>query len=333
MIGASKCKKRGRAYLTHLNDNVDCLGSSTIFAGGMPKGGPFLGFLGGFVGQPFTDKKALSVSPSRLPFTLPFSGLHAKREKVKSGPGQCVVKHTEALPAFGCNARKLRQRRRDALQGDPEYRRDQPVRPVGALQVASNSENRLCDKYFGSLTLLRRVPCSTKEEMEACVEISVKAQQSWREVPVQQRARVLAKLVTLLNQHKAELANVIVRENGKTYIDAEGDVARGIEVVEHACAMPTLMMGETAEQVVCPQPTTPSSAHLHTRFARPSPPPSSSGAPTPPASVDGVSALPDVCPSFPRSRASESILLYPSARTQITHARVSQSRPKPAQGA
>lgn len=85
--------------------------------------------------------------------------------------------------------------------------------------------------------------------MEACVAQAIQAQKSWREVPVQQRVRVLIKLVPLLHEHKSDIVQAMVRENGKTVIDAEGDLSRGIEVVEHAISLPTLMMGETVEQI------------------------------------------------------------------------------------
>jgi malonate-semialdehyde dehydrogenase (acetylating)/methylmalonate-semialdehyde dehydrogenase len=57
------------------------------------------------------------------------------------------------------------------------------------------------------------------------------------------------KLVALLHENKDEIVQAMVRENGKTVIDAEGDLARGVEVVEYAISMPCLMMGETVEQI------------------------------------------------------------------------------------
>lgn len=85
--------------------------------------------------------------------------------------------------------------------------------------------------------------------MNAIIENAVAAQKKWREVPVQQRVRVLIKFHTLLVANKDAIADIIVRENGKTKVDAIGDVTRGIEVVEHALAMPTLMMGDSIEQI------------------------------------------------------------------------------------
>jgi malonate-semialdehyde dehydrogenase (acetylating)/methylmalonate-semialdehyde dehydrogenase len=53
----------------------------------------------------------------------------------------------------------------------------------------------------------------------------------------------------LLKKHHDELAEILAQETGKTFADAKGDVWRGIEVVEHACNIPSLMMGETVENV------------------------------------------------------------------------------------
>lgn len=61
--------------------------------------------------------------------------------------------------------------------------------------------------------------------------------------------KAFLKYQQLLKEHQKELAEILSKENGKTFADAMGDVWRGIEVVEHACNIPTLMMGETVENV------------------------------------------------------------------------------------
>lgn len=53
----------------------------------------------------------------------------------------------------------------------------------------------------------------------------------------------------LLKAHEMDLARMITREHGKSIVDAKGDVFRGYEVVEHACALNSLAMGETVENV------------------------------------------------------------------------------------
>jgi malonate-semialdehyde dehydrogenase (acetylating) / methylmalonate-semialdehyde dehydrogenase len=81
--------------------------------------------------------------------------------------------------------------------------------------------------------------------MEAATASAAEAFKTWREVPVQQRARVMLKLQQLVRDNMDGIAAVITAEQGKTLADAKGDVFRGLEVIEHACSVGTLMMGET----------------------------------------------------------------------------------------
>jgi malonate-semialdehyde dehydrogenase (acetylating)/methylmalonate-semialdehyde dehydrogenase len=68
-------------------------------------------------------------------------------------------------------------------------------------------------------------------------------------VPVPERARLMLRYQALLKEHHDELGEILARDTGKTFEDAKGDVWRGIEVVEHAANIPTLLMGETVENV------------------------------------------------------------------------------------
>ncbi|CAM9502332.1 unnamed protein product [Ectocarpus sp. 4 AP-2014] len=90
-----------------------------------------------------------------------------------------------------------------------------------------------------------RVPRSTSAEMEAAVSSSKEAFSAWRNVPVQHRSRVMFKLQGLIRERTEELAASITLEQGKTLADAQGDVFRGLEVVEQACGVGAAMMGET----------------------------------------------------------------------------------------
>jgi len=97
--------------------------------------------------------------------------------------------------------------------------------------------------------VIARVPFCTSEEIEATVRAADDAWRSWRQVPAVVRARYLFRYRDLLERHKDELARLITREHGKTLDDARGSIQRGIEVVEFACGIPTLMMGETLDEV------------------------------------------------------------------------------------
>eukprot|EP01061_Rhynchopus_euleeides_P011747 TRINITY_DN2130_c0_g1_i1.p1 TRINITY_DN2130_c0_g1~~TRINITY_DN2130_c0_g1_i1.p1 ORF type:complete len:510 (+),score=232.59 TRINITY_DN2130_c0_g1_i1:67-1596(+) len=92
-------------------------------------------------------------------------------------------------------------------------------------------------------------PESTQAEMEEAAENAHTAFQDWREVSPSNRMRVMLNLQALVRQNQGRLAEMITEEQGKTLGDAEGDVFRGLEVTEHACSTPTILMGETLENV------------------------------------------------------------------------------------
>jgi malonate-semialdehyde dehydrogenase (acetylating)/methylmalonate-semialdehyde dehydrogenase len=97
--------------------------------------------------------------------------------------------------------------------------------------------------------VLARVPMCGADEVDQAVRSAAEAFKTWRNVPVGQRARIMLKLQELIRRDMKKLAAVLTAEQGKTLPDAEGDVFRGLEVVEHACGIGTLSMGEFVENV------------------------------------------------------------------------------------
>lgn len=97
--------------------------------------------------------------------------------------------------------------------------------------------------------VLARVPISSKEDVDKAVKAANEAFQTWKKTPVPKRARILYKYHYLLTENHEQLAKLIVRENGKAYKEAYGEVQRGIECVEFAAGAPTLMMGETLSNI------------------------------------------------------------------------------------
>ena len=95
--------------------------------------------------------------------------------------------------------------------------------------------------------VVARVPFATREEVDLAVANSLEAFQTWRETSLGTRMRIMLKLQHLVRENTAELAQLITREHGKTLPDAEGEVSRGLEVIEHACSITTLQLGEIAE--------------------------------------------------------------------------------------
>ncbi|XP_055842098.1 probable methylmalonate-semialdehyde dehydrogenase [acylating], mitochondrial [Episyrphus balteatus] len=92
--------------------------------------------------------------------------------------------------------------------------------------------------------VVTRVPKATPEEMQQALESSKKAFKSWSQTSVLSRQQIMFNLQALIKKNMAELAKNITQEQGKTLIDAEGDVLRGLQVVEHCCSIPSLTMGE-----------------------------------------------------------------------------------------
>ncbi|MCW5593068.1 MAG: CoA-acylating methylmalonate-semialdehyde dehydrogenase, partial [Burkholderiales bacterium] len=97
--------------------------------------------------------------------------------------------------------------------------------------------------------VLSRVPFATADELEAAIAAAAKAYKHWRSTPVGARKRVMLKFQEIIRRDMRKIAECLTHEQGKTLADAEGDVFRGLEVVEHACSVGSLQMGEHLEQV------------------------------------------------------------------------------------
>ncbi|MBC3386723.1 CoA-acylating methylmalonate-semialdehyde dehydrogenase [Pseudomonas sp. SWRI12] len=97
--------------------------------------------------------------------------------------------------------------------------------------------------------VLAKVPFATAAEVDAAIAAAQRAFQTWKLTPIGARMRIMLKLQALIREHSKRIAAVLSAEQGKTIADAEGDIFRGLEVVEHACSIGTLQMGEFAENV------------------------------------------------------------------------------------
>jgi malonate-semialdehyde dehydrogenase (acetylating)/methylmalonate-semialdehyde dehydrogenase len=97
--------------------------------------------------------------------------------------------------------------------------------------------------------ILARVPFATRAELDAAISAAKFAFRTWRKTPIGARARIFLKYQQLIREHMGELAALLTAEQGKTLPDAEGDVFRGLEVVEQAAAIGHLQLGELADNV------------------------------------------------------------------------------------
>jgi malonate-semialdehyde dehydrogenase (acetylating)/methylmalonate-semialdehyde dehydrogenase len=94
-----------------------------------------------------------------------------------------------------------------------------------------------------------QVALASSAEVDAAVASAQAAFPKWADTPPIRRARVMFKFLELLNLKKDDLARAITAEHGKVFTDAQGEVTRGIDIVEFACGIPQLLKGDYTDQV------------------------------------------------------------------------------------
>ncbi|OAV89270.1 methylmalonate-semialdehyde dehydrogenase (acylating) [Puccinia triticina 1-1 BBBD Race 1] len=95
--------------------------------------------------------------------------------------------------------------------------------------------------------VLTKVPKPTTQELDRIVSRAQDAYHTWKDTSVLSRQQIMIRLQALIKENQDDLARSIVLEQGKTFSDARGDVHRGLQVVEAACSLPQLLMGEKLE--------------------------------------------------------------------------------------
>jgi malonate-semialdehyde dehydrogenase (acetylating) / methylmalonate-semialdehyde dehydrogenase len=127
------------------------------------------------------------------------------------------------------------------------------VRQVGHFingQLVTPSSARFKDVFnpaTGNVTAA--VALASVQDVDRAVDAANAAFPNWSEMAPLKRARILFKFKELLNKHHDELAMLITREHGKVFTDAQGEVVRGIEVVEFACGIPNLLKTDFTDQI------------------------------------------------------------------------------------
>ncbi len=120
---------------------------------------------------------------------------------------------------------------------------------IGGKAVAAQTQR------YGEVTnpatgeVIRHVPLGNAADVDAAVAAAAAALPSWRALPPLRRARIMMRFRDLMDAQRKDLAKIITQEHGKTLADAEGEVTRGIEVIEFATGIPHLMKGEFSENV------------------------------------------------------------------------------------
>ncbi|MBI3591626.1 MAG: CoA-acylating methylmalonate-semialdehyde dehydrogenase [Candidatus Melainabacteria bacterium] len=97
--------------------------------------------------------------------------------------------------------------------------------------------------------IIGRCPLGNSQDVDNAVKAAKEAFKTWREVPTIDRVQILFRLKSLLEKNLEDLAKLCTEENGKILIESRGDVRRGIQMIETACGMPTLIMGKSFEDV------------------------------------------------------------------------------------
>src|SRR5690349_248300 len=120
---------------------------------------------------------------------------------------------------------------------------------VGGRWTAASSSEALDVTNPATNEVLARVPLSSGDDLDAAVRAAREALRPWREVSTIARARKLFELRERLVGRQEDLARSVTTEMGKTIVDARAEVARMIEMVECACAIPTTMQGRVLEDV------------------------------------------------------------------------------------
>src|ERR1051325_10590914 len=120
---------------------------------------------------------------------------------------------------------------------------------IGGKRIEGNSGRwgDVCSPATGER--VRRVALASGAEVDAAVQAATKAFPGWAATPPLTRARIMFKFLELLAREHDNLARTISEEHGKVFSDAQGEITRGVEVVEFACGIPHLLKGEYTEQV------------------------------------------------------------------------------------
>jgi malonate-semialdehyde dehydrogenase (acetylating) / methylmalonate-semialdehyde dehydrogenase len=98
-------------------------------------------------------------------------------------------------------------------------------------------------------SVIASVPLCDTDEVNRVVQTANDVFKNWRDTPVVDRAHFMFRFHALLMKNANSIANIVSKEHGKTFNEAKASVQRGIEVVEFACGIPSLMMGESLENI------------------------------------------------------------------------------------
>ncbi|MDQ2711646.1 MAG: CoA-acylating methylmalonate-semialdehyde dehydrogenase [Acidobacteriota bacterium] len=120
---------------------------------------------------------------------------------------------------------------------------------IGGEWIRSRSPESINVFNPANAQVLATVPLADANDVGSVVAAATAAFPGWRRTPPQNRIQYLFKFRQLLETHADEIARLTTQENGKTFAEARAELQRGIENVEVACGIPTLMQGYNLEDV------------------------------------------------------------------------------------
>jgi malonate-semialdehyde dehydrogenase (acetylating)/methylmalonate-semialdehyde dehydrogenase len=120
---------------------------------------------------------------------------------------------------------------------------------IGGAWVTGEA-NRSGEVYNPSTgRVIAQVPLGTARDVDRAVRAAASAWPDWAETPPIERARILFRFRERLTASSDELTHLVTREHGKTLAESRASVQRGIEMVEFACGIPSLLMGQTLPNI------------------------------------------------------------------------------------
>ncbi|KAJ6716404.1 METHYLMALONATE-SEMIALDEHYDE DEHYDROGENASE [ACYLATING] MITOCHONDRIAL-LIKE ISOFORM X1 [Salix koriyanagi] len=172
---------------------------------------------------------------------------HVYNVKAKLRQGNMTVRNFKSL-----RPEKSAGRDNHLSIAEPSWRQRYPMRVpnfIGGRLVDSQSFASINVINPATQQVVSQVPLTTNEEFRAAVFAAKRAFPQWRDTPITTRQRIMFKFQELILRDIDKLAMSITTEHGKTLKDAHGDVLRGLEVVEHACGLASLQIGEFVSNI------------------------------------------------------------------------------------
>ncbi|MDR2838868.1 MAG: CoA-acylating methylmalonate-semialdehyde dehydrogenase [Azonexus sp.] len=120
---------------------------------------------------------------------------------------------------------------------------------IGGRHVAATDGRKQAVYNPATGIVARQVQLGAAADVERAVAAARAAFPAWADTPPVRRARLMLRFLELMNDHRSEIAAMISAEHGKVFSDAQGEVRRGLDIIEFACGIPQLLKGDYTDQV------------------------------------------------------------------------------------